>query len=64
MTLVEESIIAITCRDNINEYGVKTMKEMKENVKENETNVKGKGEEYIPLVWNRSLNLEAGANLT
>ena len=45
MTLDEESIVvkvAITCSDNINEYGVKTMEEMKENVKENETNVKGK----------------------
>ena len=26
-TLLEESKVAITCSDNINEYGVKTMKE-------------------------------------
>ena len=63
-TLVEESIVTITCSDNINEYGVKTMERNKENAKENETNVKGKGEEYVPIVWNRSLSLIAGANLT
>ena len=40
------------------------MERNKENAKENETNVKGKGEEYVPIVWNRSLSLIAGANLT
>ena len=40
------------------------MERNKENAKENETNIKGKGEEYVPIVWNRSLNLEARANLT
>ena len=33
-------------------------------IKENETKVKGKDEEYVPIVWNRSLSLIAGANLS
>ena len=64
MTLIEESIVTITCSNNINENGVKTMERNKENMKEKVTSVKGKGEEYVPIVWNRSLNLIAGANLT
>ena len=61
---LEESKVSTTCCNNINENGAKTMEDIKENVKENETNVKGKGEEYIPIVWNRSLSLIAGANLS
>ena len=40
------------------------MERNKENVKENEINVKGKGEEYVPILWIQLLSLIAGANLT
>ena len=66
-TLLEESkvasmeaLVAITCSNKLNEYGVKTMKENKEMV----TKVKGKEEAYVPIVRNRSLSLIAGANLS
>ena len=39
-TLLEEPNISITCSDNINENGVETMEDLKENVKEKVTNVK------------------------
>ena len=53
---VEE--VTITCSDKLNENGAKTMVKEKEIV----TNVKEDGEVYIPIVKNRSLNLEVGAN--
>ena len=53
---VEE--VAITCSDKLNENGAKTMVKEKEIV----TNVKEVGEVYIPIVKNRLLNLEVGAN--
>jgi len=50
--------VAITCSVKLNEYGDKTMEKEKEIV----TNVKKVGEVHIPLVKNRSLNMEVGGN--
>ena len=52
--------VAITCSDNLNENGIKTMKGKSEMV----TNVKEFDEAYIPIVRNRLLDLEVGPNLT
>ena len=54
--LVEQ--VAVTYSDKLNENGAKTMEDQKEIV----TNVKEDDEVYIPIVKNRLLNLEVGAN--
>ena len=55
---VEE--VAITCSNNLNENGIETMKEIKEIM----TNIKEDDKAYIPIVRNRLLDMEAGANLS
>ena len=55
-SIIEE--VTITCSDKLNKNGAKTMVKGKEIA----TNVKEVGEVYIPIVKNRSLNMEVGAN--
>ena len=55
---VEE--VTITCSNNLNENGAKTMEGETEMV----TNVMEIDEVYIPIVRNRSLDLEVGANIS
>ena len=55
---VEE--LTITCSDKSIENSIKTMKENKEMV----TKGKKVDEAYVPIVRNRLLSLEAGANLS
>ena len=58
-TLLEEPNISITCSDNINENGVETMEDLKENVKEKdiEWGVHTNSMELIP-------KMDTGANFT
>ena len=50
-TLENNSEDAITCSDKLNENGVKTMKEVSENVKEDD-------EVYVPIVKDHMLKIK------
>ena len=52
--------VTITCSNKLNENDIETMERKIEMV----TNVKEYDEAHIPIVRNRSLDLEDGANLT